>query len=281
MPCPSSWARRVRCGYSCKILYDFLCILRLSGSRFSSTPYFSGVSKSWKRPDLRNQDALVFSLLDQIPKCTVSHSIYVWFGIFSATALVHLHVLVGIDWQRTVWINSDEKEARISLPTINILSHASHAIVRELTYMRSDWYLVCKLWTTEASLRCVSSAMSSALSNFAGLTLSTCSHSTSRCCDGDQLILRLCKKLRNLTLPFSHWTSNRPLFDSSIIHPLVNADCGSRNHTYLLPEKSFSPSIPSIRSLSSRSAAALMNKGAKVLEVWLLLLLEVDLCLVC
>lgn len=38
-----------------------------------------------------------------------------------------------------------------------------------------------RLWTTDASLRWVSSAMSLALSNFAGFTLSTLSVSTSRC----------------------------------------------------------------------------------------------------
>lgn len=57
--------------------------------------------------DSRNKDALIFTLLNQISECTVSHCINMWFGIFSATALVHFHVLVGIDWQRAVGVNSD------------------------------------------------------------------------------------------------------------------------------------------------------------------------------
>lgn len=57
--------------------------------------------------DSRNQDALIFTLLNQVSECTVSHRINMWFRIFSATAPVHLHILVGVDWQRTVGVNSD------------------------------------------------------------------------------------------------------------------------------------------------------------------------------
>ena len=122
--------------------------------------------------------------------------------------------------------------------------------------------------------------MSLALSNLAGLTLSTLSASTSRCCDGNQLYPRIIWKIFALTLPLSHWTSNRPASSSSTTQPLMNAASESRSHRYLLPEKSFSPSIPPTVSSPLCDASLLMKVGAKVAEDWKLFLFELDLGLV-
>lgn len=80
------------------------------------------------------------------------------------------------------------------------------------------------------------------------------------------------------TLPSSHCTTTWPFSTSSTIHPFTKALSGSLIHTYRLPEKSFSPSIP-ICSLLPCSSSNLINLGAKVLDVWLLLRVELDLCL--
>lgn len=87
--------------------------------------------------------------------------------------------------------------------------------------------------------------MSSALSNLAGLTLSTASASTS-CWE-----------------PLSHWTRRRPPGKSSTTHPRTKAVAGSLSQTYRLPEKSFSPStIPPNFGVSWPSSE--MNCGANV-----------------
>lgn len=86
--------------------------------------------------------------------------------------------------------------------------------------------------------------------------------------------------MKGLTLPSSHCTSNRSPASSSITHPFVNANCGSRSQTYRLPEKSFSPSMPPTRSPVLSNSPVLMNCGANVFDDWLLLRFEIDLCLV-
>ena len=120
-----------------------------------------------------------------------------------------------------------------------------------------------RLWTTDASLRCVSSAMSSALSNFAGFTLSTLSALTSLCYVSVSYSFFRPYLLLH-TLPSSHCTSICPCSSSSTIQPLMNAFCGSFSHTYLFPEKSFSPSIPFTSSGLDSDSSALINLGAKV-----------------
>jgi hypothetical protein len=47
----------------------------------------------------------------------------------------------------------------------------------------------------------------------------------------------------------------------------MNAVVGSANHTHLLPEKSFSPSMLLIVSAPRRISSSLMNDGAKVFDV--------------
>lgn len=69
------------------------------------------------------------------------------------------------------------------------------------------------------------------------------------------------------TFPSSLWTSNRPPSRSSITNPRTNAFSGSCNQTYLLPEKSLSPSNPRIWSAPRRSSSDLMNPGANVPEL--------------
>ncbi|KAL4941042.1 hypothetical protein BDV06DRAFT_195351 [Aspergillus oleicola] len=101
--------------------------------------------------------------------------------------------------------------------------------------------------------------MSSALSNFAGLTLSTWSMSTSRCC------------------PSSVCTSKRPPSCSSKTSPLTKAFSGSRSQTYLFPEKSLSPSCPRIWSAPRRRSSVFMKSGANVPDATSFLR-EFDLC---
>ena len=64
---------------------------------------------------LRDQNALIFPLLDQIPEGTIGHGIYMRFCIFPAAALVHLHIFAGVNRQGTVWIDSDQEQARVRL----------------------------------------------------------------------------------------------------------------------------------------------------------------------
>jgi hypothetical protein len=51
-----------------------------------------------------------------------------------------------------------------------------------------------------------------------------------------------------------------------MIHPLTKATCGSLSHTYRLPEKSFSPSIPLTTSEGFRISSVLIKDGAKVFD---------------
>jgi hypothetical protein len=109
-------------------------------------------------------------------------------SFFSAPTFVHFHVLVCVNRQWTVRVDCDQKQAGVSLPMAKSDHRASFLRDHsgQLTYIRSAWYRECRLCTTDASFKWVSSAISSALSNFAGLTLSTWSASTSRCCHGDE-----------------------------------------------------------------------------------------------
>lgn len=107
LACRRFWAKSVRCGHRCKILDDFLGVLRLTSSRFASMTILVMKLMPRRSLDSRNQDALIFTLLNQVSECTVSHRINMWLRIFSATALVHFHILIGIDRQRTVRVNSN------------------------------------------------------------------------------------------------------------------------------------------------------------------------------
>jgi hypothetical protein len=130
--------------------------------------------------------------------------------------------------------------------------------------MRSARYRWCKLCTTLASFRCVSSAMSSALSNLAGLTLSTLSAATSRCYIDNQLnvSVQFCGPL--LTDPSSHCALSIPSGSSSRTQPLTNAFSSSRIQIYLFPERSFSPSTTRTSPFVPSIFSGLMNCGAKV-----------------
>lgn len=145
------------------------------------------------------------------------------FRVLPISTFVHLHILICIYWQRRVRIDGDKKQARVGLPRISPVRRKGRSA--HLTYMRSDWYLMCKLCTTEASLRWVSSAMSSALSNFAGLTWSVDFESTSLCCNG---ILSSSSNAHTrteyLTLPSSHCTTILLSATSSTTHAFTNAD---------------------------------------------------------
>lgn len=66
------------------------------------------------------------------------------------------------------------------------------------------------------------------------------------------------------TSPSSVWTSSRPPSKSSNTSPRTNAFSASRNHTYLFPEKSLSPSSPRIWSAPRRSSSDLIKLGANV-----------------
>lgn len=59
---------------------------------------------------------------------------------------------------------------------------------------------------------------------------------------------------------------------SSTTQPFTKAVCGSLSQTYLFPEKSFSPSMP--LTTSRLNSSVLMNEGAKVPELRLLVLLD-------
>lgn len=79
------------------------------------------------------------------------------------------------------------------------------------------------------------------------------------------------------TLPSSHWTSNCPLSSSCTTQPRTKAAVTSLNQTYRLPEKSFSPSMPSTFSGTFLSSSDLINCGAKVPVAAILFRFEFDL----
>ena len=59
---------------------------------------------------VRNQDALIFSLIHQIAKGAISHCVNMWLGIFATSALVHSLVLIRVYWQWTVGIYGDQEK---------------------------------------------------------------------------------------------------------------------------------------------------------------------------
>lgn len=73
-----------------------------------------GFQSPW-RENIRNQDTLIFAFLHQVTKSAIRHGIDMGFGILSGAALVHPYVLVCVDRQGTVWVNSDQEQARVGL----------------------------------------------------------------------------------------------------------------------------------------------------------------------
>ncbi len=159
----------------------------------------------------RYEYALVRTFVYQITEGLVGHCKDVWLGLLSRSSTIHVDVFSGIDGQWTVWVDCDEKQARVSLRIVR--RRFSLQTLKWRTYIRSDWYRMCKLWITDGSFKWVSSAMSSALSNLAGLTLSTASPSTS------------------CWWPLSHCTKSFPSGSSSITHPRTKAVAGSLSQT--------------------------------------------------
>jgi hypothetical protein len=201
----------------------------------------------------RHQYALICAFIHQIPESLIRHGEYMRLCLFSTPSLVHVDVVSRVNRKWTVRIYCYKEQSGICLKYCKLL--AFNIGRSQLTYIRSAWYRMCRLWMTDGSLRCVSSAMSPALSNLAGFTLSTVSASTS-CC-----------------VPSSHWTRIWPSGSSSTTQPRTNAVLGSRSQTYRFPEKSFSPSIPRTSDRSSESSP--INWGANV-PAGVLLRIELD-----
>lgn len=70
---------------------------------------------TWCEGHLRDENALIFPLPDQIPEGTIGHGIYVRLCVFPAAPLVHLHEFASVNRQRTVRVDSDQKQARVRL----------------------------------------------------------------------------------------------------------------------------------------------------------------------
>lgn len=79
-----------------------------------------------------------------------------------------------------------------------------------------------------------------------------------------------------LTLPSSHCTRRLSPSSSSTTQPRIKAVFGSFNQTYLLPEKSFSPSIPRTTSALLCISSDVIKVGAKVPVAGVLLRCELD-----
>lgn len=91
----------------------------------------------------------------------------------------------------------------------------------------------------------------------------------------DAVYIRL--SVAERTVPSSHWTISFPPSNSSTTQPRTKAVLESLSQTYLFPEKSFSPSMPRIRSVASCISSDLINCGAKVPGDAALLRCEFDL----
>lgn len=70
--------------------------------------------------NLRHENTLVFALFNQITECLIGDCEDMRSGFLPAPALVHPHVFVRIDGQRTIWIHCDQKEPRIRLMTVSV-----------------------------------------------------------------------------------------------------------------------------------------------------------------
>ncbi|KAI0871101.1 hypothetical protein GGS24DRAFT_492490 [Hypoxylon argillaceum] len=89
-----------------EILDDFLGVFCLASTGFSS-----------------DQDALVFTLVNKVAESLVGHGEYVRLRVFSASALVHIDILVGVNGQRAVRIHGDQEEARVGIDEVCLVSH--------------------------------------------------------------------------------------------------------------------------------------------------------------
>lgn len=81
------------------------------------SPLIEALAKTWnwRERHLRDQNALIIPFSDQIPEGTIGHGVYVRLCVFPAAPLVHLHIFASVDWQGTVRVDSDQKQARVRL----------------------------------------------------------------------------------------------------------------------------------------------------------------------
>ena len=64
---------------------------------------------------LRYEDALVFSLFDEVVESLVSHGKYMRSSIFATLSLVHLDVFIRVDRDGAVRIDRDEEKPGVGL----------------------------------------------------------------------------------------------------------------------------------------------------------------------
>ena len=81
------------------------------------SPLIEALAKTgnWCERHVRDENALIFPLPDQIPEGTIRHGVYVRLCVFPATPLVHLHKFASVNRQRTVRVDRDQKQARVRL----------------------------------------------------------------------------------------------------------------------------------------------------------------------
>jgi hypothetical protein len=65
--------------------------------------------------DLRNQDALVLAFVDEVAESLVGHCEDMRLRLLATSAPVHVDVLTRVYGQGAVWVDGDQKEARVSL----------------------------------------------------------------------------------------------------------------------------------------------------------------------
>lgn len=65
--------------------------------------------------NLRHENTLVLTLLDQISKCLVCHGKDVGSRFVPASSLVHLHILATVNRQWAVRINCYQEQTRVCL----------------------------------------------------------------------------------------------------------------------------------------------------------------------
>lgn len=81
------------------------------------SPLIEALAKigNWCEGHLRDENALIVPLPDQIPEGTIGHGVYVRLCVFPAAPLVHLHKFASVNRQRTVRVDGDQKQARVRL----------------------------------------------------------------------------------------------------------------------------------------------------------------------
>lgn len=56
---------------------------------------------------VRHKYTLILSFFHEVAKSLVCHCKYMWPCVFSALALVHLHVFVCVNWEGTIWVDGN------------------------------------------------------------------------------------------------------------------------------------------------------------------------------